>query len=117
MTENTPFAPTTRKGEVRGQMWDDLKAAHDHGRIRATAVRASDFFGPGVDQSSYGERCFGRLAQGKPAELLGDPAAHHAVTFVPDFGEALVRAAERPASWGQAWLAPTAPAVPQQQLV
>lgn len=116
-TEGTPMRPTTRKGTVRAQMWDDLQAAHAAGRIRTAAVRASDFFGPGVLLSSFGERFFGPLVAGKPAGVLGDPDTRHSVTYVPDLAEALVRVAEQPAAWGRAWHAPTAPAVTQRELV
>jgi nucleoside-diphosphate-sugar epimerase len=116
-TEDTPMRPNTRKGVVRAQMWDDLAAAHAAGRIRAAAVRASDFFGPGVHLSSFGERFFGPLVAGKPAGVFGDPDALHSVTFVPDLAEALVRVAEQPEAWGRAWHAPTAPAITQRELV
>jgi nucleoside-diphosphate-sugar epimerase len=116
-TEDTPMRPSTRKGVVRAQMWDDLAAAHAAGRVRAAAVRASDFFGPGVLLSSFGERFFGPLVAGKPAGVFGDPDALHSVTFVPDLAEALVRVAEQPAAWGRAWHAPTAPATTQRELV
>lgn len=116
-TEDTPMRPNTRKGVVRARMWDDLAAAHAAGRIRAAAVRASDFFGPGVLLSSFGERVFGPLAAGKPAGVFGEPDALHSVTFVPDLAEALVRVAEQPSAWGRAWHAPTAPAATQRELV
>ena len=116
-TEDTPMQPNTRKGVVRAQMWDDLAAAHAAGRIRAAAVRASDFFGPGVHLSSFGQRFFGPLVAGKPAGVFGDPDALHSVTFVPDLAEALVRVAEQPEAWGRAWHAPTAPAITQRELV
>ncbi|MEM8905205.1 MAG: NAD-dependent epimerase/dehydratase family protein [Actinomycetota bacterium] len=117
MNEDTPLSPTTRKGRVRTAMWNELAAAHDAGRVATAAVRSSDFFGPGVLLSSHGERYFSRLLDGGRVELLGDPAARHAVTFVPDLGDALVRVADDPSSWGRAWLAPTAPAPTQLDLL
>ncbi len=117
ITETSPIAPTTRKGRVRAEIWDLLADAHHSDRIRATAVRASDFFGPGVIQSAFGERCFGALARNKRAQVLGDGSTRHSITYVPDFAEALVRAAERPDGWGRAWLAPTAPAITQTEIV
>lgn len=43
-----PLNATGSKGRVRAQMWLAAKAAHDAGRVRATEVRASDYFGPGA---------------------------------------------------------------------
>ncbi len=59
LTEDLPLAATTRKGVVRAQMWRDLEAAHQAGRLRVVAGRASDFCGPGVEGSAVGDRVFG----------------------------------------------------------
>jgi nucleoside-diphosphate-sugar epimerase len=117
MTEDLPMKPTTRKGAVRAAMWGELLDAHQAGRIRAVAVRASDFFGPGVRDSAYGERFFGPLVSGGKAQVLGSPQARHAITYVSDLAEAAVRLAEDSSAWGRAWHAPTAPAITQLALV
>ena len=44
MTEATPVQPNGIKGQVRARMWADALAAHEAGRIRATELRASDYF-------------------------------------------------------------------------
>lgn len=111
LTEDLPLTATTRKGAVRAQMWRDLEAAHRAGRLRVVAGRASDFFGPGVEGSAVGDRFFGPIVKGKAAEAVGDPDCRHSYTYVPDFGEALVRLSETPDSWGRAWHVPNAPAV------
>jgi nucleoside-diphosphate-sugar epimerase len=117
MTEDLPLRPTTRKGRVRAEMWNELAAAHAAGRVRTAAVRASDFIGPGALLTAYGERFFPRLLAGKKAEVMGDPDALHSVTYVPDIGEAMVRVAEDPSAWGRPWHVPSAPAVTQRELV
>lgn len=117
MTESTPFDPCSRKGEVRARLAAELAAAHAEGRVATAAVRASDFLGPGVTGSAYGERFVEPLVKGRAAEVLGDPDTRHSVTYVPDLAETLVRVAERPDAWGRAWHAPSAPAVTQRELV
>ena len=111
LTEDLPLTATTRKGAVRAQMWRDLEAAHGAGRLRVVAGRASDFFGPGVEGSAVGDRFFGPIVKGTAAEAVGDPDRLHSYTYVPDFGEALVRLSETPDGWGRAWHVPNAPAV------
>src|SRR5215211_1541703 len=37
LTEDLPYAPGTRKGEVRARMSRELFAAHDAGKVRVTA--------------------------------------------------------------------------------
>lgn len=117
ISESTPFNPCSRKGEVRARLATELAAAHTGGRMATAAVRASDFVGPGVLGSAYGERFVGPLVKGKAADVFGDPDARHSVTYLPDLAETLVRVAERPGAWGRAWHAPSAPAVTQRQLV
>lgn len=116
LTEDLPLAATTRKGRVRAAMWEALDAAHRAGRLRVVAGRASDFFGPGVQGSAVGDRFFGPLVEGKAAEAAGDPDRLHSYTYVPDFGEALVRLSETPAAWGRAWHVPNAPTVTTRAL-
>jgi nucleoside-diphosphate-sugar epimerase len=112
-----PLIATTRKGAVRAAMWEELHHAHESGRVRTAAVRASDFFGPGVDGSAFGNRFFDAIRRDRPAEVLGDPEALHSITYVADLGRALVAVAADERSWGRAWHAPTAPAVSQRRLV
>lgn len=122
---DTPMNPASAKGEVRAKMWDEVRAkvwdellaAHNERTVPTAAVRASDFFGPGVVGSVYGTRFFDALAKGRKAEVLGSPGALHSITYVPDFGRALVAVAADPTAWGRAWHAPTAAAVSQRRIV
>jgi nucleoside-diphosphate-sugar epimerase len=109
ITQDLPLNATTRKGMVRAEMWRDLEAAHRAGQLRVVAARASDFFGPGVRDSAVGQRFFGPLARGKVARVAGNPDRLHTYTYVPDFGEAMVRLSETPDAWGRAWHVPNAP--------
>jgi nucleoside-diphosphate-sugar epimerase len=116
LTEALPLTAATRKGRTRAQMWDELDRAHRAGRLRGVAGRASDFFGPGVEASAVGDRFFGAVVKGTPVEIVGDPDRRHSYTYVVDFGEALVRLSETPATWGGAWHVPNAPAVTTRAL-
>ena len=117
MFADNAMAPVSVKGAVRAAMAEELIAAHDNGRVATAAVRASDFFGPGVTGSVYGSRFFEAIAQGRRAEVLGSPDALHSITFVADFGRALVAVAADPTARGRAWHAPTAAAVSQRRIV
>jgi nucleoside-diphosphate-sugar epimerase len=116
LTETTPMRPTTRKGKVRAAMWRSLEEASAAGTLHMAVVRASDFFGPGVEDSAFGSRFFAPIHTGKAVMTVGDVDALHSVTFVADLAEALVRVAEDDTSWGRAWHAPCAPAVSQRRL-
>ncbi len=117
LTQDLPLTARTRKGAVRAQMWRDLQAAHQAGRLRVVAGRASDFFGPGVAGGSVvGDRFFTALVRGKAAAVTGDPDRLHTYTYIGDFGEALVRLSATPGTWGRAWHVPSAPAVSTREL-
>ena len=108
ITEDVPYAATTRKGRVRAQMAEQWQSAHRAGKVRATAGRASDFFGPRGRLSQMGERVFDRALAGKTAEVLGDPDQPHTFTYVPDIARGLVRLGERDEALGEAWHIPSA---------
>jgi nucleoside-diphosphate-sugar epimerase len=111
ITESHPLSATTRKGRTRAELWKSLESEYKAGRLKATAGRASDFFGPHAAASVVGERFFPPLLSGRKAELFGNPEALHTYTYVVDFGEALVRLALDGRSLGRAWHVPNAPAV------
>lgn len=114
MREDQPFAPTGHKGATRAQMWTDALAAHTAGRVRATEIRGSDYFGPGGGRYSYlGYQVLRPAIAGKTVRLLfGNPDAAHSWTYRPDFSAAVAALATRePTSptWGRPWHVPTAP--------
>jgi nucleoside-diphosphate-sugar epimerase len=73
LTEDHPSKAAGPNGRLRAKLAARLLDAHRVGRLRATIGRASDFYGPRVRLSTVGERVFGALLRGKPAQLLGDP--------------------------------------------
>jgi nucleoside-diphosphate-sugar epimerase len=117
MTEDMPYAADTRKGEVRARMSEELFAAHEDGKVRATAGRASDFFGPRVTDSAAGETVFGRAVAGKGAQVAGDPGLPHTFTYVPDVGKGLVVLGEREEALGRAWHLPSPEPVTTRRFV
>lgn len=118
MTEDMPYAADTRKGEVRAGMSEELFAAHEDGKVRAVAGRASDFFGPRVTDSAAGETVFGRPpVAGKGARVAGDPGPPHTCTYVPDVGKGLAVLGEREEALGRAWHLPSAETVTTRRFV
>lgn len=107
MTEETPFHPVSRKGEVRARiatmLLDEMRSAN----LQAMIVRAADFYGPGAVQSLPHATVFQRLAAGKKPQWVGNPDAVHSFTFTPDAGRATALLADAPGSFGQTWHLPT----------
>ena len=111
LTEKLPLVATGRKGKARADMWRSLETESRAGRLKVTAVRPSDFFGPHAEGSAVGDRFFPPLIAGKKAEVMGNPQALHTYTYVKDIGEALVRLGLDSRSLGRAWHVPSAPTV------
>ena len=116
--EGLPYAAHTRKGKVRARMAETALAAHRAGKVRVAIGRGSDFFGPWVMGSSVGDRVFYPALAGKTAQLAGDLDAPHTVTYIEDFGRALVVLGEHDEALGQAWHVPNdRPTITQRQFV
>jgi len=116
MTEDDPLASTGTKGRIRADMWHEAMEADRAGRVRVTEARASDFFGPGVVDTSHFGRTVDRLLAGRKVRVLGDPDAPHSWTYVPDVGRTLAVLGTDERAWGRPWHVPTGPAVSQREL-
>lgn len=118
MTEETPHNAHTRKGRVRGEIANAAFEAHKNGRLRVTAARGGNFFGPWGLDSTMGGRAFYPLLNGKPAQLIGRLDLPHTHTYLRDFGKALVTLGARDEADGQAWHVPNdEPQMTQAELV
>jgi nucleoside-diphosphate-sugar epimerase len=118
MTEDTPYHAHTRKGRVRAEISRAAFQAHQGGRVRVTAGRGGNFFGPWGTDSTMGGRAFYPLLRGKPAQLIGRTDLPHSHTYVKDFGATLILLGERAEADGQAWHVPNdMPAITQGELV
>ncbi|WP_373048749.1 NAD-dependent epimerase/dehydratase family protein [Vulgatibacter sp.] len=89
MTEATPLAPRSKKGELRARLELDLLASRERG-LELAIGRASDFFGPGVTGSAVLHPTnLKRLVAGKRVDVGGDPDAPHSYSYAPDVAAGL----------------------------
>ena len=117
LTDDLPYHATGPNGRTRAQIATLLMSAHREGRVRAAIGRGSDFFGPHARQSLVGDGIFARAMAGKPAQLLGTPDVPHSVTYIDDFGRALVTLGERQEALGEVWHVPNAPPITLHRFV
>lgn len=106
MTEDLPLVATTSKGRTRSAMTAELLAAERAGRVRIAIGRASDFFGPGVTESTLGTRVFGNALAGKRADFIGNSALLHTYSYVPDIATGLVTLGTDERAVGRVWHLP-----------
>lgn len=106
LRETTPVNPTSAKSRTRAAMSAELLDAHQRGDVRVVIGRASDFIGPGVRDSAFGEFVFEPALAGKRAQTMGRPDTQHTYSYVPDVGRNLVLLGSRDDAYGRAWHLP-----------
>lgn len=110
LREDMPLTRYGRKPRARAEATRIWQRAAADGRARVAALRASDFYGPGVTQSILGASSIGALARGGRAGLAVPPDLPHDFVYVPDFARAVLSLLDAPDdAYGQAWHVPCAP--------
>jgi nucleoside-diphosphate-sugar epimerase len=112
MTENTPFNPCTRKGEIRSQIATRLLDEVRGGNLTALIARSADFYGPDARNGVPDILIFAKYAKGAKASWLVNDSVRHSFSYTPDAAKSLVVLAESEKSWNQTWHVPTAPNPP-----
>jgi nucleoside-diphosphate-sugar epimerase len=110
LTEDTPWAATSRKGRLRADLDRRYLAAHEAGDVRVVAGRSADFYGPGVLNSTLGGAVFLPALTGEPVVTIGDVDLPHSFTYIHDVAAGLATLGEHPEADGRIWHLPTAPA-------
>jgi nucleoside-diphosphate-sugar epimerase len=106
LRETTPVNPTSSKSRTRATMSAELLEAHHFGDVRVVIGRASDFIGPGVRDSAFGQFVLEPALAGKRAQTIGRPDTLHTYSYVPDVGRNLVLLGSRDDAYGHAWHLP-----------
>jgi nucleoside-diphosphate-sugar epimerase len=95
LVETMPLTATGWKPGARSattRIWMDAAK----GEALITALRAPDFYGPGVGNSFLGDTSIGKFAEGKPAVFVGSPDVLHDYAYVPDIARAATTLLPRP---------------------
>jgi nucleoside-diphosphate-sugar epimerase len=117
LSPDLPTSATFTNGRVRAEMAAALLAEHAAGRLRATIARASDFVGPLVTGSSFGDRVVPRVLAGKSVSVLGALDQPHSFAYMPDVARTLATIARDPRALGHVWHVPSGPAITQRAAV
>ncbi len=112
MTEQTPYAPCSKKGAVRAEiataLMDEVKA----GNLTAMIARSADFYGPNTKNGVPNVLVFESFARGARASWLVNAKVPHSLTLTRDAARGVAMIAERESAWNQVWHLPTAPDPP-----
>jgi nucleoside-diphosphate-sugar epimerase len=107
MTEETPFNPCSRKGEVRAKIAASLMNEWKAGNLTATIARSADFYGPYAKNGIPNSLVFEPLHKGQKAMCLASDSQPHSFTYTVDAAHALAKLAGSESSWNQTWHLPT----------
>jgi nucleoside-diphosphate-sugar epimerase len=94
MTEETPFHPCSKKGEIRAQIATTLLNEIKAGNLTALIARAADFHGPRVKTAIPNVLVFDKFVKGAKAMWLANDSVKHSFTFTPDAARSLVLLAD-----------------------
>jgi nucleoside-diphosphate-sugar epimerase len=103
MTEETPFNPCSKKGEVRAKIATSLINEWKAGALTAMIARAADFHGPETPNGLPNALVFEPLAKNQKASWLANDSVPHSYTYTPDAARSLVTLAESESAWNQTW--------------
>ena len=112
MTEETPFKPCSRKGEVRAKIATSLINEWKAGGLTAMIARAADFYGPETPNALPNVLVFEPLIKNQKASWLANDSVPHSYTYTPDAARSLVFLAESESAWNQTWHVATTPNPP-----
>ena len=91
MTEETPFHPSSKKGEIRARIALSLIKEWKSGSLQAMIVRAADFYGPGAGNSVPQVLVFDPLSKNQKASWLVNDSVPHSYTYTPDAARSILK--------------------------
>ncbi|MBE2217177.1 MAG: NAD-dependent epimerase/dehydratase family protein [Ignavibacteria bacterium] len=106
MTEETPYLPVSKKGEVRKQIVEMLMKEVQAGNIRAIIARAADFYGAGT-LAFVTAMVFDRFQKGKSAQWLISDKYKHSFTYAKDAAIGTAMLGNTHSAYNQIWHLPT----------
>ena len=112
MTEETPFNPCSRKGEVRAKIATSLINEWKAGAVTAMIARAADFYGPESRNGLPTVLVFDPFAKNQKASWLANDSVPHSYCYTPDAARSVVTLAESESAWNQTWHLATTPNPP-----
>ncbi len=108
MTENIPYNPCSKKGEIRARVATMLEEEMKNGNIKAVIARAADLYGPfGTKTSLPFIFVIDKLMKGKKAQWLVSDNKKHSFTYTIDAAKGMVLLANNEESNNQIWHLPT----------
>jgi nucleoside-diphosphate-sugar epimerase len=108
MTEETPYNPCSKKGEIRARVAGMLEEEMKTRSINAIIARAADLYGPHATTTSVAFiLAIDNLMKGKKAQWMANAEMPHSMTYTLDCARAMVLLSSRDECYNQVWHMPT----------
>ncbi|MCX6155435.1 MAG: NAD-dependent epimerase/dehydratase family protein [Candidatus Kapabacteria bacterium] len=108
MTEDTPYNPCSRKGELRARIATTLENEIKKKNLIANIARSADLYGPNITTNSGPYiLVIDKLMKGKNAQWMLDAEKTHSFTYTIDCAKAMKILAKSEDSFNQVWHIPT----------
>jgi nucleoside-diphosphate-sugar epimerase len=108
MTEDTPYNPCSRKGEIRAKIATLLETEIKQKNINAMIARSADLYGPYATKTSLPYiLAIDNLMKRKRAQIMVGINKEHSYTYTMDCAKALVLLSNRNECYNQIWHLPT----------
>jgi len=110
MTENTPYNPCSKKGEVRARITLMLQEEIQNKNIDAIIARAADFYGPYTKQNSLPDIfVISKFLKGQKANWGISENKLHTFSYTIDTAKGMYMLAQNSECYGQVWHLPVCP--------
>ena len=108
MTEETPYNPCSKKGEIRAKVSAILENEIAKKNLKAIIARAADLYGPYANKTSLPYlMVFDKFLQGKSAQWMVNANQPHSYSYTIDCANGLYLLANDNVSFNQVWHLPT----------
>ena len=115
--EDLPYRPGGKKGALRAKLANRLLRAHEDGLVQAVIGRASDFFGPGAENTITGTQVIEPVLEGKKAMWIGSLDSLHSLAYTRDVARGLITLGEREEALGEIWHIPAGEPLTGRQFI
>lgn len=110
ITENSPFSPTSKKGEIRAEVDKLILKNIENNGLQSIIARAPDFFGGTVRSNSMiMSLVYDRFIKGKNAQWLCNAEKIHSCGYVPELAKGTAMLGNTEKAYNQIWNLPTNP--------
>lgn len=108
-TEETAFAPVSKKGKIRADIDTILLNEMKAGELDVVIARAADFYGPrATDKSAPGILVFSRMKKNQTPQWFVNPNVPRSFTYTPDAAKAIYILSHHEDAFNKTWILPSA---------